>query len=61
VRVVEIYQYSGISQKSDIKFSKTGRLAFIAVVINCTAGMEWKSQKIEIVVVAAWWYFGVRD
>jgi ABC-type transporter Mla maintaining outer membrane lipid asymmetry permease subunit MlaE len=26
-------------------FSKVGFLAFIAMVINCTAGMDWKSQK----------------
>jgi hypothetical protein len=30
-----------------------GFLAFIAMVINCTTGMEHKSQKIEVVVAAA--------
>ena len=34
---------------------------FIAVVINCTAGMERKSQKIGVVVAAAERYLGVRD
>ena len=45
--------------KSDISFSKIGYLAFIAMVINCTAGMEWKSQKIEVVVAPAERYLGV--
>ena len=36
-------------------------LAFIAIVINCTAGMESKSQKIEVVVAAAERYLDVRD
>ena len=31
------------------------------MVINCTAGMECKSQKIEEVVTAAERYLGVRD
>ena len=35
---------------STVCFSKIGFLAFIAMVINCTAGMERKSQKIEVVV-----------
>ena len=35
--------------------------AFIAMVINCTAGMERKSQKIEVVATAAERYLGVRD
>jgi hypothetical protein len=42
-------------------FSKVGFLEFIAMVINCTALMEWKSQKIDVVVAAAQNYFGVRD
>ena len=46
---------------SDICFSKIGFLAFIAMVINCTAGMERKSWKIEILVAAAERYLGVRD
>jgi hypothetical protein len=46
---------------SDICFSKIGFLAFIAMVINCTAGMERKSQTIEFVVAAAERYLGVRD
>jgi hypothetical protein len=41
--------------------SKIGFLAFIAMVINCTAGMDQKSQKIEVVVAAAEMYLGVRD
>ena len=44
-----------------ICFSKIGFLAFIAMVINCTAGMERRSQKIEVVVAAAERYLGVRD
>ena len=36
-----------------ICFSKIGFSAFIAMVINCTAGMERTSQKIEDVVAAA--------
>ena len=35
----------------DICFSKIGFLAFIEMVINCTAGMKHKSQKIEVVVL----------
>ena len=31
---------------SDICFSKVGSLAFIAMVINCTTGMEHKSLNI---------------
>ena len=31
------------------------------MVINCTAGMECKLQNIEVVVVAAESYLGVRD
>ena len=46
---------------SDICFSKIGLLAFIVMVINCTAGMERKSQKIEFVVAAAERYVCVRD
>ena len=30
-------------------FSKVGFLAFIAMVVNCTAEMDQKSQKIEVV------------
>jgi hypothetical protein len=73
VRVVETYQYRGGSgessrgipvqsdrPKSDISFSKIGFLAFILMVINCTAEMDQKSQKIEIVVAAAERYLGVR-
>jgi hypothetical protein len=36
-----------------ICFSKIGFSAFTAMVINCAAGMECKSQKIEVVVAAA--------
>ena len=37
---------------SDICFSKIGFLAFIAMVINCTAGIECRSQNMEVVVAA---------
>ena len=47
--------------KSEISFRKIGFLAFIAMVIHCTAGMECKLQKIEVVVAAAERYLGVRD
>ena len=36
-------------------------LAFIAMVINCTAQIERKSQQIDLVVAAAEMYLGVRD
>ena len=42
-----------------IHFSKIGFLAIIAMVINFTAGMERKSQKMEVVVAAAERYLGV--
>ena len=43
-------------------FSKISFLAFIAMVIKCTAGMERKSQRIEVVVAAAEvQYLGVQD
>jgi hypothetical protein len=73
-RVLEIYQYRGRSGESsrdipvqrertkrDIRFSKIGFLACIAIVINCTAGMELKSQKMEVVVAAVESYLGVPD
>ena len=47
--------------QSDISFSKIAFLAFIEMVINCTAGMERKSQKIEAVVEAAERHLGVWD
>ena len=46
---------------SDICFSKIGSLSFIAMVINCSAGMERKSQKNLVVVAATEKYLGVRD
>ena len=46
---------------SDTCFSKISFLAFIAMVINCTAGMERKSQKIEVDMAAVEGYLGVRD
>ena len=46
---------------SNICFSKIGFLAFIAMVINCTARLECKLQKIEVEVSAAERYLGVRD
>ena len=39
---------------------KIGLLPFIAMVINCTAQMERKSQKIEL-VAAADMFLGIRD
>ena len=45
--------------QSDISFSKTEFLAFIEIVITCTAGMERKLHKIDIVVAAAERYLGV--
>ena len=41
------------SDRNTMCFSKVGFLAFIAMVINCTAEIEHKSQKIDVVVVAA--------
>ena len=38
-----------------------GFLLFIAMVINCTAGMELRSQKIEVVVATAERYLDVGD
>ena len=35
--------------------------AFIAMVINCTARMECRSLKIEVVVAAAERYLSVQD
>ena len=46
---------------SDICFSEIGFFVFIAMVINCTAGMECNSQKITFVVAAAERYLGVQD
>jgi hypothetical protein len=51
VRVVETYQYRG--QKVICVSVKFDFLAFITMVINCTAGMDQKSQKMEVVVAAA--------
>jgi hypothetical protein len=31
------------------------------MLINCTAGMDWKSHKVGVVVTAAERYLGVRD
>lgn len=39
-------------------FSKVGFLAFIATIVNCTAEMDWNSQKIKI--EAAEKYLGLR-
>jgi hypothetical protein len=47
--------------KSDIGFSKIKVLVCIAMVIDCTAGMEQKLQKIKVVVAVAQRYLGVRD
>jgi hypothetical protein len=44
---------------SDLCFSNVVFLAFIAMVINCTASMERKSQKIYAVVAAAEKYKGM--
>jgi predicted transcriptional regulator len=45
---------------SEMCFIKMGVFAFIAMVINFTAGTESKSQKIDVVVAAAERYLGVR-
>lgn len=34
-------------------------LAFVATVIKCTAGVEWKSEKIDIIIDAARRFLGV--
>jgi hypothetical protein len=47
--------------RSELCFSKVGFLAFIAMVINCTAEMECKSQEIDFVVAAAEKYLGLGD
>jgi hypothetical protein len=41
------------TERCDICFSKVAFLAFIAMVIYCTAEMECKSLKIYVVVAAA--------
>ena len=46
---------------SELCFSKVGFLAFIAMVINCTAEMESKLQKIYVVVEVTGRYLGIRD
>ena len=46
---------------NNMYFSKVEFLALIALVINCTAEMERKSQKIPVVVAAAEKYVGVQD
>ena len=43
-----------------MSFSKVGYVAFITMVMNCTALVEWKSQKGRVVVAAAEKYLGVR-
>ena len=53
------YERSGVG---DIFVSKIGFLAFIAmVIINCTEGMECRSQKTEVMVAAAERYLCVWD
>jgi hypothetical protein len=44
---------------SELCFSKAVFLAFIAMVINCTAEIESKSQKIDVVVATAEKYLGI--
>lgn len=41
------------SDGKNMCFSKVGFLAFIAMVVNCTAEMDRKSQKIDVMVAAA--------
>ena len=48
------------SDLNSLGFSKVVFLVFIAMVINCTAQMEWKSQKIDFLVAAAGTFLGVR-
>ena len=42
-------------------FGKVVFLAYMAMVVNCTAEMECKSQRIDVVVAAAEKYLGVQD
>lgn len=58
VRTVQSLSYAEAVRKvkddlNSLCFSKVGFLEFIAMVINCTAQMERKSQKLKVVVVAA--------
>lgn len=46
------------SDGNNMCFSKVGFLECIAMVVNCTAEMDRKSQKIEVVVAAAEYYLG---
>jgi hypothetical protein len=48
------------SDGKNMCFSKVGFLAFIAMVISCTAEMDGKSQKIEVVVAEVEKYLGLR-
>ena len=47
--------------RNNMCFSKVVVLAFMAMVVNCTAGMESKSQRIDVVVAAADKYLGVLN
>ena len=51
----------GVVSSRYLPVQRIGFLAFIPMVINCTAGMEHKSQKIKVVVTAAERYLGVQD
>ena len=48
------------SDGKNMCFSKVGFSAFIAMVVNCTAEMDQKSQKIVVVVAAANKYLRLR-
>lgn len=42
-------------------FCKVAFLAFIAIAVNFTVGMDHRSQRIDVVVAAAEMYLGLRD
>ena len=49
------------SDPNSLCFSKVGFLGFIAMVINCITQMEWKSQKIDLLIAAAEKFWDVTD
>jgi hypothetical protein len=58
VLLVDLYQYRGKDQYVIYASVRYYFLAFIAMVINCTGGMERKSQKSEVVVSTGREVFG---
>jgi hypothetical protein len=50
------------SDRNYMCFSKVDFFgAFMAMVVNCTAGMECKLQRIDVLVAAAEKHLGVQD